>query len=61
VRPLHSGDANVNQDEGARPATTPRRGAISPRLSLLLVGGVAMGGLVCMCLAVVVLAVWKGT
>ena len=30
-----------------------------PRLTILLIGGAAMGGIVCMCLAVAVLAYWQ--
>ena len=30
-----------------------------PRLTILLIGGVALGGIVCMCLAIAVLAYWQ--
>jgi hypothetical protein len=33
---------------------------VSPTLSLILIGGAAFGGLVCMCLAVAVVAIWNG-
>jgi hypothetical protein len=44
--------------ESSRPMSTLR---ISPRLSLLLIGGAAMAGIVVMCLAVVVLALWQAS
>lgn len=32
---------------------------LSPRMSLLLIGGVAFGGLTCMCVLVAGLALWR--
>ncbi len=47
--------------QGLRRWSRPRVSPISPRLSLLLIGGVAIGGLACMCLAVAALAIWRAT
>ena len=49
-------------DDGAAP---PRRRGLRglrgdrPRLIVLLIGGVAMGGIVCMCLAAAAVAYWQ--
>ena len=52
-------DDGIQADaELSRPPPTSR---ISPRLSLLLIGGAAMAGIVVMCLAVVVLALWQAS
>jgi hypothetical protein len=60
VRPLQSSDGDVKESEVIESAVAQRRGWISPGLSVLLIGGVALGGIVCMCLGVLLLAFWKG-
>jgi hypothetical protein len=51
-------------DGGETDATIPRSpvaSRVSPRMSLLLIGGAAIAGIVVMCLAVVALAIWHAS
>ena len=56
-----AGDPVLPEDGVAPSARRPRTSRISPRLSLLLIGGIALGGIGCMCLGVVALAIWQAT
>lgn len=47
----------VDRSGAAGGRTRPRR-RISPRMSMLLVGGAALGGVACMCALIAVLALW---
>jgi len=54
----------IEPGEGDAEALPRRRGLRGlrgdrPRLVILLIGGVAMGGIVCMCLAVAAVAYWQ--
>ena len=52
-------------DDLVEPERPTRRGGVRglladrPRLIILLIGGVSLGGIVCMCLAVAALAYWQ--
>jgi hypothetical protein len=60
VKALRSTDDDVQDWEDRSSAVSWGIGPIPPRLTLLLVGGSAMAGIACMCLAVTLLAIWKG-
>ena len=45
-------------DDASRSTVASR---VSPRMSLLLIGGAAIAGIVVMCLAVVALAIWRAS
>jgi hypothetical protein len=57
------GEGGTNAVEEVDDASPDRQRApkISPRLSLLLIGGVALGGIACMCAGVLALAIWQAT
>lgn len=53
-----SGEPGVGAPAARSARSTP---GLSPRISMLLVGGVALGGLAWMCALVAMLAIWRAS